>query len=119
MRPTLLVASGGAFGAAVRWSVGELVGHDDAGFPWATFVVNVVGCVLIGLAARRLERGSDAWAATVTGALGGLTTFSTFAVETRALSDGGHGVTAMVYVGASVLVGVAAVELARGGRAAA
>lgn len=97
----------------MRWSVGELVGPNDGHFPWATFVVNVVGCVLIGAATRRLDRGSDAWCFTATGVLGGLTTFSAFAVETRALLDGGHATVAAAYVAASVVVGVAAVELIR------
>lgn len=113
MRSTLLVALGGATGAALRWSVGEFLAPNDDHFPWATFVVNVVGCVLIGAATRRLDRGSDAWHFTATGVLGGLTTFSAFAVETRALLVGGHATIAAAYVVASVVVGVAAVELVR------
>jgi len=114
MRSTMFVALGGVGGATVRWSVGELVGHDAASFPWATFIVNIVGCALIGLAGRRLDHRTDAWYVIVTGFLGGLTTFSAFAVETQELIAGGHGVTAMLYVAASVLVGVTAVELVRG-----
>ena len=108
MRPYLLVGLGGAAGAALRWSAGELVPRNDGSFPIATFVVNVVGCALIGLAARRLTRGSDAWLVLVTGALGGLTTFSTFAVETRALLASGHTAIAFAYVAATSFARAAA-----------
>lgn len=113
MRSLLIVGVGGAVGAAGRWGVGELIPGSDGGFPWATFIVNVVGCLAIGLATRWLVRGSDAWLGAVVGVLGGFTTFSTFAVETRGLLDGGRGGTALVYVGASLIVGLVAVDLVR------
>lgn len=118
MRTGLLVMATGAAGAAVRWSVHEVLPSDPGRFPWGTFVVNVVGCLLIGLFARRLARDSDAWAGIVVGGLGGLTTFSAFAVETRLLlADERQGV-AIAYVAVTLLVGIAAIELARsrGGR---
>ena len=115
MRSTLLAAGGGAVGATMRWGVGETITPPDVGFPWHTFLVNIAGCLLIGVAARRLQRGSDAWYGVVTGVLGGLTTFSAFADETRALLADGHGFTAVAYVAASVAVGFAAVELTRSG----
>jgi fluoride exporter len=113
MRSLLVVAVGGAVGASARWGVAELVTGTSHGFPWSTFVVNVVGCALIGLATRRLVRGSDAWLGVVVGVLGGFTTFSTFAVETRGLLDDGRGGTALLYVGASLIVGLLAVDLVR------
>lgn len=113
MRSLLVVAVGGAIGASGRWGAAELVDRSDGGFPWATFVVNVVGCLLIGVATRRLVRGSDAWLGVVVGVLGGFTTFSTFAVETRGLVDDGHGGTALLYVGASLIVGLLVVDLVR------
>lgn len=113
MRSYLVVAAGGAAGAAARWGVGELIPRSDAGFPWSTFVVNIVGCLVIGFATRWVVRGSDAWLGAVVGVLGGFTTFSTFAVETRGLLDDGHGGTALLYVGASLIVGLVAVDLVR------
>lgn len=113
MRTLTIVAGGGALGAGGRWGVGQLLDGTSGGFPWATFVVNVVGCVLLGLATRRVARGSDAWLGIVVGVLGGFTTFSAFAVETRALLDDGRGGTALLYVGASLVVGLVAVDTVR------
>ncbi len=114
MRSYILVAVGGAIGASLRWGVGELLGRPAASFPFATLLVNVTGCILIGLAARSLVRGSDRWQLGVTGLLGGLTTFSTFAAETRGLVDAGHADQALLYVAVSIVAGLAAVEIARG-----
>lgn len=114
MRAYLLVAVGGAVGAAARWGVGEAIDRQPSAFPWATFLVNVVGCLVIGVAARHLVRGSDRWLAVVTGFLGGLTTYSTFANETRELLDAGRGGMALLYVASTVVIGVAATEFARG-----
>mgnify|MGYP002629113019 FL=1 len=101
-------------GASMRWGLGESVNRSPGAFPYATLLINVVGCALIGLAARMLVRGSDRWQIGVTGLLGGLTTYSTFAVETRELLDAGHGGQALLYVAVSIVAGLAATELARG-----
>jgi CrcB protein len=114
MRPFVLVAVGGALGASIRWGVGEVIERPPGSFPWATLLVNLVGCALIGLAARHLARGSDRWMLGVTGLLGGLTTYSTFAAETRELLDAGHGGLALAYVAISIVGGLGATEMARG-----
>lgn len=80
-------------GAAGRWMVGEAFSEptlEVARWPWATLVVNIVGCLLIGLAARRLDRPSPVWDILVTGVLGGFTTMSAFAVELNGLADAGR-----------------------------
>ena len=115
MRAALLVMIGGAAGATVRWSVHEVLPSDPGRFPWGTFVVNVVGCIAIGLLARRMTRGSDAWSGLVVGVLGGLTTFSAFAVETRLLLAEDRPGIALAYVAATIVVGIGATELARSG----
>lgn len=112
MRRSLLVVAGGAAGATVRWAVDRAIDVDAAGFPWATLLVNLVGCVAIGLAARRWNRDSDVWHGVVVGVLGGLTTFSAFAVETEVLLRADRFATATAYVAASMAGGVLATELA-------
>jgi CrcB protein len=114
MRSYFLVAVGGAVGASIRWGVSESISRTPGTFPFGTLLVNVVGCVLIGFAARMLVRGSDRWQIGVTGLLGGLTTYSTFATETRELLDAGHAGQALLYIAVSIVAGLAATELARG-----
>lgn len=113
MRSYFLVGLGAALGASARWAVGEAI-SGPPGFPYATLLVNIVGCALIGLAGRWLLRGSDRWQFAVTGTLGGLTTFSTFAEETRGLIDRGQGGQAALYVALSIALGLAATEIAGG-----
>lgn len=86
VRDVALVASGGALGAVLRYVFGifctQLLGSR---FPWGTFVVNVLGCFLLGwlLQAAASSTVSDATKLALgTGLLGAFTTFSTFSVET-------------------------------------
>lgn len=109
---TLLAAAavGGAIGASARWAVG--VGFDitdSASFPWHTFLVNVVGSLLIGVAVSRIERGTAIWSFVVTGLLGGFTTMSSLAVESDDLAEAGSSTTLAVYVVATVAIAIAAV----------
>ncbi|MBI5558746.1 MAG: fluoride efflux transporter CrcB [Deltaproteobacteria bacterium] len=84
----LLVMAGGSVGALSRYGVALLaVKLFGARFPWGTLIVNLAGCFLIGLAFALAERGSSVMNPSmrlffVTGYLGALTTFSTFAMET-------------------------------------
>jgi len=113
------IAIGGAIGATGRWAVAYLADeigspHQTPAWPWATLIVNVVGCALIGLAARRLHRFSTAWAFTVTGVLGGFTTFSALAVELNDLADADRLPLAALYAGVTLIAGVGATMLAGG-----
>ena len=105
----MLVAAGGAAGAGARWAVVELI--DASGrFPWVTLLINVAGCFLLGLLR---QGGPSAKALLGTGVAGGLTTFSTLAVELAGLLDDGQGSIAVAYVAASLGFGVAAVFVGR------
>ncbi|HUW03630.1 MAG TPA: CrcB family protein [Acidimicrobiales bacterium] len=101
----LLVGVGGAAGASVRWAVLESV-EPSTSFPVATFVVNVIGCLLLGLVFVR--SGESVQAAVGTGLCGGLTTFSTFAVEVVRLAENDEAAMALSYLVASVLFGLGA-----------
>ncbi len=118
----VLVAVGGALGALARAGVTALVPRDPGGWPWATLVVNLTGCLLLGallavLATRRPD-GERLQVFLGTGVLGGFTTYSAFALEVTDLVAGGRPAIAVGYVVASVLGGVLAVAAGvRAGRA--
>lgn len=105
------IAVGGALGASCRWFVVEVAG--DRRFPWPVLVVNVVGSLLLGvLLAEEPEHPRARVALHDLGAIGfcgGLTTFSTFAVEIVRLIDRGDGAFAALYGIASVAGTIVAV----------
>lgn len=109
------VAAGGALGSAGRYGLALLWPTPPGGLPWATLVTNLAGCALLGmlmgaLAARiaphRLLRPFLG-----TGLLGGFTTFSTYAVETRDLLAAGQTWLALGYVMGTVAGALVAVRL--------
>jgi CrcB protein len=111
------IAAGGAIGATGRWGVAELFDaagtpHVPGTWPWATLVVNVIGCLLIGLAARTLATGTVAWSFAVTGVLGGFTTFSALAVELNDLADAERLPMAVLYGGVTLVAGIGATVVA-------
>lgn len=105
-------ALGGALGALARWGVAEGLPHEPSGWPWATLLVNLSGCLLLGLLLGLVlpRFSSSPWLRPLlgTGLLGGYTTYSTFAVETVQLTEAGRPLLAAAYVLASVAGGVAA-----------
>ncbi len=83
----LLVMAGGSLGAVSRYGVGLVAARLwGTHFPWGTLVVNMAGCFLIGLIFAAAERvrllTPELRLFLVTGYLGALTTFSSFALET-------------------------------------
>ncbi|KAJ54799.1 protein CrcB [Actibacterium mucosum KCTC 23349] len=114
------VALGGAVGASARYLTGlaalRLLGP---GFPWGTFVVNVVGSFVMGiLAVVLVQSGGRFSPLLMTGVLGGFTTFSAFSLDAVTLFERGQVGLALLYVGGSVLVSIVALAaglfLARG-----
>jgi fluoride exporter len=115
------VAAGGAIGAAGRWFVTWVfdsagAGHLPGTWPWATLAENVAGCLLIGFAARLVERDTVSWAFVVTGVLGGFTTFSAFAVELNDLAEADRMTLAVVYGALTLAAGLGAVLIGTAGR---
>jgi fluoride exporter len=109
----VLAALGGALGALARWALAEALPSAPTGWPWATLVANLAGCLLIGVLLARLAARSPepAWARPFlgVGVLGGFTTYSAFAVEVVRLVEGGALVLGVTYVLLSVVGGVGAV----------
>lgn len=109
----LLVFVGGAIGAPTRYLVDRYVtpglGRDR--FPLGTLVVNVVGCFILGLVVAGVARSgwsSDTKALVGTGFCGGLTTFSTFSVETVELLAGRRSLATASYLLCSLVIGIGA-----------
>lgn len=113
MRHLLVIALFGALGTLSRYAVyawsERLLG---ARFAWATLIVNVVGCFVIGV----VVQGAGGWpsslrAGATMGFLGAFTTFSTFGFDTvRYLNAGLPGLAAL-NVTANVVLGVGATWL--------
>ncbi len=112
----LLVAAGGAIGAAARYLAGLwIAARLGAEFPWGTFFVNVTGSFLIGIILVLVEGGTlppGARLFLAVGILGGYTTFSSFSYETLQLLAGGDNAGPVLFNAfGQLLVGLVAVYL--------
>lgn len=109
------VATGGATGATARWLVFAGFERFDAtagtDWPWALLSVNVVGAMLIGVAAGRLARDTLAWSFVATGVLGGFTTLSLLAVELNDLAERDRLPFAVVYAVVTIAAGWSSVAI--------
>lgn len=118
MLQIVLVGLGGCLGSIARYKLSGLVLHKaiDWRFPLGTFVVNVLGCIVVGLLAGLVERhgwfSADTRIFLFTGVLGGFTTFSAFGIETVYLLRRGDVAIAFAYVALSLLCGLGAMWLA-------
>lgn len=118
MQQILLVGLGGFLGSIARFKLGGLIFHHtmDWRFPLATFIVNVLGCVIAGLLSGLIERyhwfSPDSRVFLLTGLVGGFTTFSALGVETVFLLRRGHVAIALSYVALSALCGFVGLWLA-------
>ncbi|MFJ4672008.1 fluoride efflux transporter CrcB [Kitasatospora purpeofusca] len=114
----LLVVLGAAVGAPLRYLTDRAVqSRHDSVFPWGTFAVNVVGCLVLGLVTGAVAAGAASSQVQLllgTGLCGALTTYSTFSYETLRLVEGGAGRYALVNVLGSVAAGLAAVYAGAG-----
>ncbi|MDR1259055.1 MAG: fluoride efflux transporter CrcB [Tannerellaceae bacterium] len=117
IKQLLLVCIGGGAGSALRFLISFVTGRcGPAGlFPLATFIVNVTGCILIGLLIGFADRyevlDRNMKLLLITGFCGGYTTFSTFSLENIQLLEGHHYLTFAVYTSGSLAAGIAAVAL--------
>lgn len=116
MKQILAIAVGGSLGALLRYGVANSV-HAvlGRGFPYGTLVVNVSGCLAMGvlyvLLVERLAVSPEWRAALLIGVLGAFTTFSSFSMETFTLFEEGEWMKALMNVVLSVSLCLAAVWL--------
>jgi CrcB protein len=113
MNHLILVAAGGAIGASLRHLI-NLAALRIMGpaFPVGTLLVNLLGCLAMGLlisvAARHIDLSAGFRLFAATGLLGGFTTFSAFALDFTTLWQRGETVTALAYVLLSVILSLGA-----------
>jgi fluoride exporter len=107
---------GGTIGALARYGLAQALPHDPGSWPWATFLVNVVGALLLGYLTTRLQERLPPTAyrrpLLGTGLCGALTTFSTVQVELLRMLDHGEAGLAAGYAAASIAAGVLAIAAA-------
>ena len=116
IRTLIFVGLGGGAGSIFRYLISVTANkHFHASFPWGTFAVNILGCLLVGVLLGIFERqqltNPDLKFLFITGFCGGFTTFSTFASENINLFQSGQTLTAILYIVSSVIVSLLAVWL--------
>jgi len=111
----LLVGLGGGMGAMARYGVSLAMPAPQGAWPWATFLINVTGSLLIGVLAGWVSTKGEAgepWRLLLgVGVLGGYTTFSAYSLETLRLIERNDMAGAAAYSLGSVIAGLAAVSL--------
>lgn len=117
-RELTAIFAGGFIGAVARAELSDALPHAAGAWPWATFLVNLVGAALLGYFTTRLQErlplSSYRRPFLGTGICGALTTFSTLQLELVTMLDEGRGGLAAAYASASIVGGFAAVALATG-----
>ncbi len=108
------IYAGGVIGALARVGLAEALPHGAGAWPWATFVVNMVGAALLGWFVTRLgERlppSTYRRPFLATGVCGALTTFSTMQLELFRMLEGGYVGLALAYAAATLAAGFACVH---------
>jgi CrcB protein len=110
LRDLLLVALGGAIGAGARHLASKAaLTLLPATFPWGTWLINISGCLLMGVVAGFASASAISPSARLfvaTGVLGGYTTFSAFGLEAQGLVADERWMAAAAYAVGQVLLGV-------------
>lgn len=116
IKSLLFVGLGSFCGGVLRYYISALMKNVcSQGFPWATLLVNLTGCLLIGVIFGLFSKcgsQSSSWCLLLTtGFCGGFTTFSAFANESVQMLQNGNMANLIIYILVSVVVGIALVAL--------
>ncbi|MGI8692481.1 MAG: fluoride efflux transporter CrcB [Geodermatophilaceae bacterium] len=114
-RVLLVITVGGMLGAVARHAVSLAVPTAGGALPWSTLIVNVTGCLLIGVLMVLILDARQAHPLVRpfigVGVLGGFTTFSTYAVDAQVLIVAGRPLLAMAYLAGTAAAALVAVQL--------
>lgn len=117
-RELAAIFAGGFLGAVARVALSQWFPQSPAGWPWATFIVNVAGTFVLGYFATRLQERLPVSVyrrpLLGTGFCGALTTFSAVQIELLVMLDAGRPGLAVAYAATTVVAGLAAVRSATG-----
>ena len=112
LKSILLVGLGSCAGGILRYLLSLAVHPVRTGFPLATFLTNIAGCLIIGILlgvfSRNSSESSSLCLLLTTGFCGGFTTFSTFSNDALTLLQNGNTGTFAMYVTGSLLFGILA-----------
>jgi CrcB protein len=112
----LIVGAGGFAGSVARFLSQQAIARlYPSSFPWGTLTVNIAGCLIIGIVYGLGEKGGilspEMRLLLATGFCGGFTTFSSFAYDNVGLLRDGELLYALLYIAASVVIGLVAAYL--------
>ena len=109
LKNILWVGAGSFIGGALRYMISYLIKY-NGGFPWATFVINLLGCLIIGLLWGWFSKIPNTFQSLVlfltVGLCGGFTTFSTFSKESVMMIQSGNYLFFTLYILGSVMLGI-------------
>lgn len=118
LKSILIVGFGGFIGTVARFLISRYFQFNStSGFPWSTFIVNITGCLLIGIIYGISEKSNvlspEIRLFMTVGICGGFTTFSTFSNDTFLLIREQEWFQFALYTSLSVFVGLMAVYAGR------
>jgi fluoride exporter len=112
LKTALLIGLGGFLGSLLRYGFNVLC--KSFALPVSTFLVNIIGCLIIGFIvaiASKNAMSDDLKFFITTGFCGGFTTFSAFAFENQKMIAEGNYITALGYIGISLILGIVMVYI--------